>query len=133
MLDRSHISAIKPSDLPVPPQAAIQIMHACSREDVNNKEISHLAATDPVITAELLRIVNSSFFALPKQVQSVPHARIPVAGVADSTSQGHRCASPAGPRTVRRCSAEPGAGRWALNKPHAATAFRPRRESDGRS
>ena len=74
MLDRSHISAIKPSDLPVPPQAAIQIMHACSREDVNNKEISHLAATDPVITAELLRIVNSSFFALPKQVQSVPHA-----------------------------------------------------------
>ncbi len=68
------IASIKPADLPAPPQAALQIMRACSREDFSNKELAELAATDPVLTAELLRVVNSPFFGLSREVQSINYA-----------------------------------------------------------
>ncbi len=74
MLDISRISTIKPTDLPAPPQAAIQIVRACSRDEVSHRELSRLAGTDPVLGAELLRIVNSSFYGLASEVRSIPHA-----------------------------------------------------------
>jgi HD-like signal output (HDOD) protein/serine phosphatase RsbU (regulator of sigma subunit) len=66
--------AIKPADLPAPPQAAIEIMRACSRQDVSLQELSRLAGSDPMLTAELLRLVNSSFYGLSRSVQSLSHA-----------------------------------------------------------
>jgi HD-like signal output (HDOD) protein len=74
MAESSSVRAIKPSDLPAPPQAAIRIMRACSREEVSIRELSSLAKNDPVLSAELLRVVNSPFYGLARQVQSIPHA-----------------------------------------------------------
>lgn len=74
MPNSNSVSTIKPADLPSPPQAAIQIMRACSREEVDNSELSELAGSDPVLTAELLRVVNSPFFGLSKDVQTIPRA-----------------------------------------------------------
>ncbi|MFQ5470254.1 MAG: HDOD domain-containing protein [Gammaproteobacteria bacterium] len=74
MIANQQLASIKPSDLPAPPQAAIQIMRACSRQDITSKEISALATSDPVLTAELLRVVNSPFFGLSREVQSIPRA-----------------------------------------------------------
>jgi len=68
------IRSIKPADLPAPPEAALQIMRACSREVANSAEIANLAATDPVLTAELLRVVNSPFFGLGREIKSIPRA-----------------------------------------------------------
>ncbi len=74
MVEPSSFRTIKPTDLPAPPQTAIRIMRACSREDVRHRELSTLAANDPVLSAELLRIVNSPFYGLSREVQSIPHA-----------------------------------------------------------
>lgn len=68
------IKSIKPADLPAPPEAALRIMRACSREKANSAEIANLAATDPVLTAELLRVVNSPFFGLGREIKSIPRA-----------------------------------------------------------
>jgi len=67
-------ATIKPADLPAPPQAALQLIQACSNPDISSQELSKLAASDPVLTAELLRVVNSPFFGLSRQVQSISHA-----------------------------------------------------------
>lgn len=74
MSTNAALKKIKPSDLPSPPQAAIEIMRACSRKDVNNKELSKIAGSDPQLTAEILRVVNSPFFGMANKIQSIPRA-----------------------------------------------------------
>ena len=73
-LDVTDFHAVKPADLPSPPQTAIHIMRACSRKRVNNEELSSLTQNDPLLTAELLRIANSSFFSHGRTVKSISRA-----------------------------------------------------------
>jgi serine phosphatase RsbU (regulator of sigma subunit) len=68
------IRTIKPADLPAPPQAAIAIMRACGRMDMDNEKLASLASSDPVLTAELLRIANSAMFGFSGNVQSIARA-----------------------------------------------------------
>ncbi len=68
------LDSIKPSDLPAPPQAAIQILRACANAEINNQELAKLAATDPVLSAELLRIVNSPYFGMGGEVSNITRA-----------------------------------------------------------
>jgi sigma-B regulation protein RsbU (phosphoserine phosphatase) len=65
---------IRPSDLPAPPQAAIEIMRACARQDMNNEEIARLIAGNPLLAIEILRISNSAFYGPVSKVRSVAHA-----------------------------------------------------------
>lgn len=74
MLDERTICGIKPADLPSPPQAALQIMRACAQENTNNEELSKIASSDPVIAAEILRIVNSALFGFSGNIQSIAKA-----------------------------------------------------------
>ncbi len=68
------ISGISPSDLPCPPQSALTIMRACSDDTVDHVQLAKLVGNDPVLTAELLRVVNSSFYALRGEQKSVARA-----------------------------------------------------------
>ncbi len=74
MSQPASLEQLKPSDLPSPPQAALQILRACSQDDVSSTALSVLAEKDPVLTAELLRVVNTPFFGLSRKVQSLSHA-----------------------------------------------------------
>jgi len=74
MVEPNAFRTIKPTDLPAPPQAAIQIMRACSQENVSQRVLSGIAANDPVLSAEVLRIVNSPFYGLSREVRSIAHA-----------------------------------------------------------
>jgi len=65
---------LKPTDLPTPPQAEIRIVQACSDENVTSKQLATLISSDPVITAELLRMVNSAFYGLSREVSTINHA-----------------------------------------------------------
>jgi len=65
---------INPRDLPSPPQATLNIVHACADESVSNTQLSDLVITDLTLTAELLRLVNSSFYGLGKEVSSINKA-----------------------------------------------------------
>ncbi len=68
------IKQIKPADLPAPPQAAMEIMRACSDNSSTQKELSIIVNNDPVLTAELLRVVNSPLFGISREVGSISNA-----------------------------------------------------------
>ena len=58
---------------PVPP-IATQILALTEDPDSSLTEISDLILNDPALTANLLKICNSAFFSLPRQVESVRDA-----------------------------------------------------------
>ena len=60
--------------LPTLPGIAIKILAAVQKERPELKEIGEILATDPPLSAEVLRLVNSSVYALPHKVTSVHHA-----------------------------------------------------------
>jgi HD-like signal output (HDOD) protein len=65
---------IRPTDLPTPPQVAVKIMQASAGGIVDAKKLATLVASDPVLTAELLRIVNSAFFGFQREISNMEHA-----------------------------------------------------------
>jgi HD-like signal output (HDOD) protein len=74
LTDIASFRDLKPSDLPSPPEAAIRVVRACSRGDVGNAELSRLAGSDPILTAELLRVANSSYFGVGHEIRSLTRA-----------------------------------------------------------
>ena len=68
------LNTLKPADLPAPPQSTFEMLRACAREDVDNKRLAEFAQTDPILTAELLRVVNTPLFGIAHEVTSVRHA-----------------------------------------------------------
>ena len=73
MLQASLID-IRPSDLPSPPQSSLNILQACSQKDIGLNQLSGLVSKDTVLTAELLRVVNSAYFGMSKEVKSLTKA-----------------------------------------------------------
>lgn len=74
MQPRPAIHDIKPGDLPAPPQSALEMLRACSRDDLDNNQLAEFARTDPVLVAEVLRVVNTPLFGVSGAVSSVRHA-----------------------------------------------------------
>lgn len=74
MTDRKTFDQLKPTDLPAPPQEAIGIVRACARPNITSKRLADLVTHNAVLTAELLRIVNSAFFGFRTKVTSAAHA-----------------------------------------------------------
>ena len=68
------LSGIKPTDLPAPPQSVLEMLRACSREEVDHKHLAEFALSDPVLTSEVLRVVNTPLFGIAHEVTSVRHA-----------------------------------------------------------
>jgi len=68
------ILRIQPGDLPTPPEAAARIIQACSQKDVDAHKLAKLVASDPVMTAEILRTVNSAFFGMSRKIHTAVHA-----------------------------------------------------------
>ncbi|MCP4688490.1 MAG: GGDEF domain-containing protein [Desulfobacterales bacterium] len=60
--------------LPTLPGIAMEILEAVQREEPNLKEIGDILATDPPLSVEVLKIINSPFYGLPKKITSVFHA-----------------------------------------------------------
>lgn len=65
---------LKPADLPMPPESALRMLQACSAEDVDQNVLTQFAESDPVLTAEILRVVNTPLFGIGKEVMSVRNA-----------------------------------------------------------
>lgn len=70
----SHLEQLQPADLPSPPQAALEILRACTREDIDARQIANFAKSDPLLCSELLRVVNSPLYGLGKQLTSLDQA-----------------------------------------------------------
>lgn len=66
---------IKKTDrLPTLPGIALKLMDAVRREEPDLVEITKLISSDPSLSAEILRCVNSPFYSLKTNVTSVDHA-----------------------------------------------------------
>lgn len=74
MAEHVSFTALKPTDLPAPPQEAIGIVRACARPDITSRRLAEIVTHNAVLTAELLRIVNSAFFGFRTKVTSAAHA-----------------------------------------------------------
>lgn len=74
MTDPISIADLKPTDLPAPPQEAVAIVRACSQQNISSKRLAEIVTHNAVLTAEILRIVNSAFFGFRVKVTSAAHA-----------------------------------------------------------
>jgi serine phosphatase RsbU (regulator of sigma subunit) len=74
MPERTALTGLRPTDLPSPPQSAIEILQACASPDVNTRRLAEIASRDPVLTAELLRMANSAFFGVSREVTTITRA-----------------------------------------------------------
>jgi two-component system, cell cycle response regulator len=60
--------------LPTLPGIAIKILEAVQKPEPDLAQIAGILATDPPLSAEVLKVINSSFYALPKKITNVLHA-----------------------------------------------------------
>ena len=74
MPEQAFFAGIKPSDLPAPPQTALDILQACADPNTNTRKLSGIVGRDPVLTAELLRMANSAFFGMAREVRTLDQA-----------------------------------------------------------
>lgn len=64
----------QPKALPSIPEAVAQLMIELDKDDPDLRRIGALLASDPALTTRALRLANSSFFNLQRQVASVQEA-----------------------------------------------------------
>ncbi len=61
-------------DLPALPTVIIQVLQATENEQVTINEIEEMITTDVAITTKILKVVNSAYFGLPRQVMNIGQA-----------------------------------------------------------
>ncbi|MBE9569761.1 MAG: GGDEF domain-containing protein [Proteobacteria bacterium] len=60
--------------LPTLPGIAMKILELVRGEDTNLKEIADVLSTDPPLSAQVLKLINSPLYGVRAQITSVPHA-----------------------------------------------------------
>lgn len=63
-----------PSQLPTVPQVTQRVIASFGSEEVTVGEIAELIEADPVLSAKLLRLANSSYFQVSRSIESVDDA-----------------------------------------------------------
>jgi HD-like signal output (HDOD) protein len=63
-----------PSQLPMVPQVTQRVIASFGSEEVTVGEIAELIEADPVLSAKLLRLANSSYFQVSRSIESVDDA-----------------------------------------------------------
>lgn len=61
-------------DLPSLPTTIVKVVQAMESETITTRQIEDLISTDPAIAAKLLKVVNSAYFGMPRQISSISQA-----------------------------------------------------------
>ncbi len=64
----------QPNKLPTVPKVVQQLIESFNSEDISANEIAHLIASDPALSAKLLRLANSAYFHVSRTVGTVDDA-----------------------------------------------------------
>src|SRR6188474_300065 len=67
-------------NLPSPPSIAIRILEVVRRDNFSFVELAHVIQTDPALTGRVLRVANSGFYSLSRNVTNIETA-VAVMGV----------------------------------------------------
>jgi len=73
-LERFYRELMAVDKLPSAPEVAQQMLVAVNRDDVDTRQLTGLIARDQALTARLLRLANSAFFAVRARVTTVQQA-----------------------------------------------------------
>ena len=73
-LDRVAVEVLKPTELPSPPQGALQVVHVCTQANQDAQQLSELVLQSPLLAVELLRVSNSAFFGFTGKITSIARA-----------------------------------------------------------
>ena len=63
-------------NLPTLPGIVLKILEAVRNENTNLDDLGEILSLDPPLSGKILGLINSSFYALPVEITSVPHAVI---------------------------------------------------------
>jgi len=63
-------------NLPTLPDVVTEILRLCDDPDANTRQIARLIEKDPVLTTKVLKLVNSSYFGLSKELYSINQALV---------------------------------------------------------
>ncbi|RYG88041.1 HDOD domain-containing protein, partial [bacterium] len=72
LVRRSLEGSIK--ELPPLPTAVLKILEVMARPDPSANDIEAVVASDPALTAKMLRVVNSAYYGLARQISNVGQA-----------------------------------------------------------
>src|SRR5262245_42990140 len=72
--ERFYRELMTAQQLPSAPEVAQRMLVAVNREEARVQDLAKLIARDQSLTAALLRLANSAFFALRTKVTSIPQA-----------------------------------------------------------
>src|SRR6056297_836008 len=61
-------------NLPSPPAIVVQILNTVQKENASLQDLTQIISADPALTAKMLRVANSSLYALPNKVSSIERA-----------------------------------------------------------
>ena len=61
----------KVEDLSVPAPSVVKLLSLLNQEEIDNAAVVEVVRTDTVLSAKLLALANSAFFASPTPIESV--------------------------------------------------------------
>jgi len=62
--------------LPMPNAAALQVIQLCADPEVKNSRLVEVVSTDQSLTAQVLKIANSSYFNFPRTIHTIDRALV---------------------------------------------------------
>lgn len=72
--NQETIAGLQIEEIGVLPQVVDQINDLADRPSTTAEEVARVILRDPTLTSKILRIVNSTFYGLRREIRSVPHA-----------------------------------------------------------
>ena len=71
-------------DLPTLPQIVVSLMSAIDDPRSNANQINQIMVNDPALASRVLKLVNSSFYSLPRKISSIRDAVVEIAHERDA-------------------------------------------------
>ena len=60
--------------IPSPPSIAVRILEAVKIDGKSFDELANIISSDPALAAKILMVANSSFYKMPRKIDSIPKA-----------------------------------------------------------
>ena len=60
--------------IPSPPSIAVRILDAVKKDETSFNELGNIISSDPALVAKIMMVANSSFYNIPRKIDSIPKA-----------------------------------------------------------
>ena len=60
--------------IPSPPSIAVRILEDIKKDKASFEELARIISSDPALAAKILMVANSSFYNIPRKIDSIPKA-----------------------------------------------------------